>query len=65
MPDTIQAADRHEIECRCGHTAVGDGRFHAEANHLRHFLNDHDDLEEWEVELAEEQLEYAEANREQ
>lgn len=55
--------DRHEIDCVCGHTSVGDSRLQAEENHLRHFLSDHENLKEWERNTAENQLQHAVKNR--
>jgi len=48
--------DRHEIDCICGNTSVAESRKGAEVSHLHHFLNDHDDLEDWEREAAKKQL---------
>lgn len=60
-----EVVDRHEIDCVCGKTTTGEGQYHAEVLHLIHFLNDHDDLEEWEEETAKEQLEHAKSQREE
>ena len=55
--------DRHEVDCRCGKTTVGETLAQAEHNHLLHFLNDHDDTTEEEREMAREQLEQVREQR--
>ena len=50
---------REQIDCECGHTSTGESRTDAEIDHLLHYLNDHDDLEEWQEEMAKDQLEWA------
>jgi len=54
--ETSGKIDRHEIDCVCGNTSTGGSRKAAEVNHLLHFLNEHDDLDDWERDAAEKQL---------
>jgi trimethylamine:corrinoid methyltransferase-like protein len=50
---------REQIDCECGHTSTGETRPDVEITHLTHYLNDHEDLEEWQEEAAKDQLEWA------